>query len=179
MSSDKKFSRINELSKFTAETRTLGNSLVEIQKQLERANLPRQIIHQDFCPSNVLFRKNEEPIVIDFEIARLDWRVIDLISGWERFCKNRAGLNTKTMKIFLHAYQREVRLSENEFKYIPLVWKYLNLTNSIFNFHKFCITGSRPSLVYGYRSLKNVNSKAGAYNFVKDLIRSNDLNFPS
>lgn len=178
-SSDEKFTRMKELSIFMAESQNLGDSLVEIQKQLRPVNLPRQIIHKDFGPSNILFRKNEKPIVIDFEIARLDWRVIDLINGWERFCKNRFGLSRKKMKIFLDAYQKEVRLSENEFKYIPLVWKYLNLTGCIFNFHKFCITGSRSAFAYACRSLKKANWQAEDYNIVQTVTQSNGLFLPS
>ncbi len=178
-SSDKKFTRMKELSIFIGESQNLGDSLVEIQKQLRPVNLPRQIIHKDFGPSNILFRKNEKPIVIDFEIARLDWRVVDLINGWEKFCNSKFGFSQKKMKIFLDAYQKEVRLSENEFKYIPLVWKYLNLTACIFSFHQFCLTGSRPLLAYACRSFKKANWKAGDYNFVKTIIHSNDFISPS
>lgn len=172
--SDGKNIKNTKLSIFLAEYRSLGKLLVEVQKQLQQANLPRQIIHKDFGQSNIIFRKNKSPIVIDFEIARLDWRVIDLINAWEKFCRNRFRYSEKKMKIFLDAYQKEVNLSQNEFKNIQLVWKYLNITRCIFHFHKFSITGSKLSLAHANRYLKQTRWKADHYNKVKTVTDSKE-----
>ena len=77
------------LSKLHAEINTLRTNLVKTENFLENANLPKQIVHVDFSRSNVLFRKNALPIVVDFEIARMDWRIIDVVNGLSAFCVRR------------------------------------------------------------------------------------------
>ncbi len=127
--------------------RDLENELKQTNALIDDANLPRQIIHKDYGPSNLLFRKNELPIVIDFEIARLDWRVVDIIDGWQGFCVDRTGYNVEKMKCFLDAYQFHMPLTADEFKMIPEVWKLLQIRSCIRYWYAYCMTGNRVSLV--------------------------------
>ena len=137
--------------------RKLEDQLVRSIEILDEAGLPRQIIHKDYNQSNILYRKNKSPVIIDFEIARLDWRLIDIIDGWEAFAKDKFMYNPKKMGIFFKAYQDKNRLHEDELRFIPLVWKYLNLTRCILHLHNYVTTKDTYSIHEAYRFLKQTN----------------------
>lgn len=132
----------------------LENGLKKTNALIDDANLPRQIIHKDYGPSNLLFRKNALPVVLDFEIARLDWRIVDIIDGWQGFCIDRFGYNIKKMKYFLDAYQAHLPLTRDEIKLMPAVWKLIELRSCIRYWYAYCHTGDRVSLT---KACKNLN----------------------
>ena len=49
-------------------------SLSDLEQQLNKADLPKQIIHGDYGPYNLLINAEKIIAVLDFEVARLDWR---------------------------------------------------------------------------------------------------------
>ena len=52
---------------------------------------PRQVIHGDWHPGNLLFASGEVTAVVDFDSARMDVRVMDLASGALQFSLLRGG----------------------------------------------------------------------------------------
>jgi len=50
------------------------------------ATLPKQIIHSDYVPSNVLLQAGRVSGVLDFEFAAPDLRAMDFAVGLEHFC---------------------------------------------------------------------------------------------
>jgi Ser/Thr protein kinase RdoA (MazF antagonist) len=157
---------------------TFADDLIKVNSFLEQAGLPYQIIHKDFGKSNVLFRKNGEPVVVDFEIARMDWKIIDLINGWEQFCKNKSGFSGKKLKIFLNAYIEKQPLHEIEFNYIFYVWKYLNITRSIFFVNDFLTFNKEKSFKKALHYLKEANWNCEDYKLMKDIIGKKNMLIP-
>lgn len=137
-------------------TEYLVDSLLMTDSILKEADLDCQIIHKDFGQANVIYRCNNSPIIIDFEIARMDWRIIDLIDGWENFCSGWSGFSLGKMKIFYNAYNNTVRLSENELVFIPIIWKFLNTTKCILFLNKYCETGNKQALKKAYRFFNTI-----------------------
>jgi homoserine kinase type II len=141
-----KNNRKHKSSSLIQRARDLENILVHNTSMLNSADLPRQIIHKDYGPSNLLFRKNAPPVVLDFEIARLDWRIVDIISAWQGFCETRSGYSLNKMKIFLDSYQTHMPLISAEIELIPAVWEFLEIRGCINYWHNYCSTGDKVSL---------------------------------
>jgi Ser/Thr protein kinase RdoA (MazF antagonist) len=89
---------------------------------------PRQIIHADWHPGNMLFRDNHVVAVIDYDSARLLPRVIDvangalqfsIIGGDEDVTKWPEYLDETRFKRFLRGYDEVMLLSEAEIGVMP------------------------------------------------------------
>lgn len=66
----------------------LGVSYLDAAKRVENlgfSNWPRQIIHGDWHPGNMLFKGSRVSAVIDYDTARLCPRIIDLANGALQF----------------------------------------------------------------------------------------------
>ena len=89
---------------------------------------PKQIVHADWHPGNMLFRENRVVAVIDYDSARNLPRVIDIangalqfsiIGGDEDVSKWPEYLDESRFKRFLRGYDEVNLLSEAEIKTIP------------------------------------------------------------
>ena len=89
---------------------------------------PRQIVHADWHPGNMLFRDNHIVAVIDYDSARLLPRIIDaangalqfsIIGGDEDVAKWPEYLDESRYKRFLRGYDEVMLLSEAEIRTIP------------------------------------------------------------
>jgi Ser/Thr protein kinase RdoA (MazF antagonist) len=132
----------------------LEEALVQLDIVLTEVDLPRLLIHADYGPYNLLFRKNAPPIILDFEMARLDWRVTELIKAWYRFCYDKFGFRINKMKYLLEAYQTRFPLTEGELEFIPAVWEYVNIRQCILNWYNYCKTRADVSLARAQKNLK-------------------------
>lgn len=134
----------------------LKEELSRLDNLLQKSNLIRSIIHGDYGPYNLLFQKNGPTVVLDFEMARLDWRMVDIIQAWHRFCHSRFGYNLKRMKLFLNAYQEQTLLSSIELKLIGDVWKHINMRGLIRNLYNYSISDKVSSLEAAIKSLDKI-----------------------
>src|SRR3954467_9570743 len=89
---------------------------------------PKQIVHADWHPGNMLFRDNRVVAVIDYDSARYLQRVVDIangalqfsiIGGDEDVSKWPEYLDEIRFKRFLRGYDEVMLLSEAEIKTIP------------------------------------------------------------
>jgi homoserine kinase type II len=89
---------------------------------------PKQIVHADWHPGNMLFRDNRVVAVIDYDSARFLPRIIDIangalqfsiIGGDEDVSKWPEYLDESRFKRFLRGYDEVNLLSEAEIKTIP------------------------------------------------------------
>jgi len=122
---------------FQRQASYVGDLIYGVGDRLSRVELPCQIIHKDYNRSNLLFRKNRSPVIIDFEMARLDWKVIDIISGWEGFCYHKKGINLDKARLFLRSYLRKNTLTKDEMDLIPTVWQFLDLRRFVLSWHRY------------------------------------------
>jgi serine/threonine protein kinase len=91
-------------------------------------NWPKQIVHADWHPGNMLFRENRVVAVIDYDSARLLPRIIDtangclqfsIIGGDEDVAKWPDYLDENRYKRFLKGYDDVMLVSQGEISVIP------------------------------------------------------------
>lgn len=116
--------------------------LCQLDQALEAADPLRLIIHGDYGPNNLLFKTGAPPVVLDFEIARLDWRLTDLARSVSRFAFNRFGFDGTTMKCFLSAYTALHPVTADELHLMLAVWKFLLIRRAIVCWHHACTAQS-------------------------------------
>jgi len=119
----------------------IQDTLYQLDHALRVAALPRLIIHGDYGPYNLLAKPNESVIVLDFELARLDWRITDLAKAIPNFARNRrTGFSFRHMECFLDAYQARSSLSAEELRLIPTVWQFLCIRRLVVCWCHYCDT---------------------------------------
>lgn len=91
-------------------------------RALVDAGFPRLVIHGDYGLHNLLFQPPDVAVPLDFELARLDLRLNDLISvlGKHRYEGGRYDL--ESMETFLRAYAEGFPLTSDERRLLPDAW---------------------------------------------------------
>lgn len=91
-------------------------------------NWPKQIVHADWHPGNMLFRDNRVVAVIDYDAARMLPRVLDIangalqfsiIGGDENCAKWPDYMDESRFRRFLRGYDDVMLLSEAEIRTLP------------------------------------------------------------
>lgn len=111
-----------------------GRMLAELQQLdevLQAAPLPRLVIHGDYAIQNLIFQRDSTVVPLDFELARLEWRLSDLVTSLNRFQRGAAQYDQGSMGHFVAAYQAEWPLGEEEWRYLPLVWRFRRLQKAV------------------------------------------------
>ena len=89
---------------------------------------PKQIVHADWHPGNMLFKDNRVVAVIDYDAARVQPRVIDIANGALQFSIIGGDEDIRTwpdyidesrFKRFLRGYDEVMLLSEAEVRTVP------------------------------------------------------------
>jgi homoserine kinase type II len=102
---------------------------------------PRQIVHADWHPGNMLFRENHVVAVIDYDAARLLPRIIDIangalqfsiIGGDEDVSKWPEYLDETRFKRFLRGYDEVMLLSQAEIRAIPWLMAEALIAEAVF-----------------------------------------------
>jgi homoserine kinase type II len=104
------------------------NHAAGIVQELGIDNWPKQIVHADWHPGNMLFRDNRVVAVIDYDSARLLPRIIDvangalqfsIIGGDEDVSKWPEYADEARYKRYLRGYDEVLLLSQAEIKALP------------------------------------------------------------
>jgi Ser/Thr protein kinase RdoA (MazF antagonist) len=135
----------------------LGESLQQLGETLQKAPLPRTIIHGDYGAYNLLFRRNAPVTVLDFEIARIDWRATELVDALQRFSYNRFGLNLDKMTYLIKSYQTHSPVHPDEVRLLPDVWTFLNVRRCILHWWHYCDTHDAQRLAQARWNLKLID----------------------
>ena len=102
---------------------------------------PKQIVHADWHPGNMLFRDNFIVAVIDYDSARLLPRIIDAANGALQFSilggdedvgKWPDYVDESRFKRFLRGYDEVMLLSEAEIRSIPWLMIEALIAESVF-----------------------------------------------
>ncbi|RPI35101.1 MAG: hypothetical protein EHM70_00735 [Chloroflexota bacterium] len=118
----------------------IESRLRELDVYLRAADPTRLIIHGDYGPYNLFFKQDRPVIILDFELARLDWRLSDLANALPSFARSRLGFNYTRMADFLGAYQSVFPIDQQELQLLPDVWLFLTLRRVIVCWHRYCET---------------------------------------
>ena len=102
--------------------------LVELDATLRTADLSQVVIHGDYGLHNLLFADDASAIVCDFELARLDRRLVDLVIVLSRI-GDRGG------RSFLRGYRSAASLRPDEVQLMPMVWEFHHLTGAVRSWH--------------------------------------------
>ena len=102
---------------------------------------PKQIVHADWHPGNMLFRDNHVVAVIDYDAARLLPRIIDIangalqfsiIGGDEDVVKWPDYIDETRFKRFLRGYDEVMLLSQAEIRTIPYLMAEALIAEAVF-----------------------------------------------
>lgn len=157
---------LDKLSECVRSTTTRTHSLAERANELEgmlraldaelsEMNLPRTTIHGDYGPHNLLFLKNAPVVILDFEIARLDWRALEVVNALWRFGgSSRALIRQKNMKWFFYAFNARLPLTPVELAAIPLLWNFSHVRRCILNWYEYQRAHDEFNLSKAYRHLE-------------------------
>jgi Ser/Thr protein kinase RdoA (MazF antagonist) len=101
--------------------------LAALDATLSEASPTRGLIHGDYGPYNLLVRLGAPIVVIDFELARLDWHLTDLATAIPRFAANRLRFSASAARAFVDGYRLCHPLSDDELQWLPDVASFLAL----------------------------------------------------
>jgi len=102
----------------------IRSTLVDTGEELAAAALFTTVIHGDFGIHNLIFPDLHHPVVHDFELARRDWRLVDLAITVAR-------LRPPAASSFLAAYRNHAAIDESEWREFPTVWRHYHLVGAI------------------------------------------------
>lgn len=88
----------------------------------ERSDLSKLVIHGDYAPWNVLFRPGQPPVVLDFNEARLDLKIYDIMLATFRFAWSDHYPNQDRLLAFQAGYSQTGQLHKSD----------INLAGSVF-----------------------------------------------
>lgn len=133
----------------------LEERLVEVDARL-RATAPRvTIIHGDFGPHNVLVT-GSGPVLHDFELARTDWRLTDVVMLLSRLRSPVA------KRSFVESYQVAASVSEDEWAALDDVWLHHTLTGAIQAWNTYLRRGDPSRLGLARRRAEQAVAAGGA-----------------
>jgi homoserine kinase type II len=90
--------------------------------------LPRQIVHGDYALGNVLVAGDQVTAILDFEVAGIDMRLIDVAAA---LLQSTDDLRPDEVAAFCGGYASHVHLTEGEHDALPTVLRYRTLGSAI------------------------------------------------
>jgi Ser/Thr protein kinase RdoA (MazF antagonist) len=121
---------------------------------LERTEPTRGVIHGDYGPYNILFRRGKPVFIVDFELARLDWLLTDLASALRTFASHRRGFDWDEATLFVSAYRSVAPIDLWELRLLPTVWQFLALRRFVVCLDRFRTTAEDTWLAEADRRLR-------------------------
>lgn len=109
----------------------LLDDMNQLDGTLSEAALPRIIIHGDYGLHNLIYQSLDTAVPVDYELSRLEWRLSDLVSVVSKFRYKDGSYDFESIAQFMHAYQAEYPITEDEWNKFPLVWKYYKLMKAV------------------------------------------------
>ncbi|HEY3671108.1 MAG TPA: phosphotransferase [Acidimicrobiia bacterium] len=106
-----------------ARVETTLETLAALERTLAPVGLPRLVVHGDFGLHNLLFPSPDRAVVVDFESARLDWRINDLVSALGKYRRRDRRYDVESMETFLRAYTECFPLTAVECELFAEVWQ--------------------------------------------------------
>lgn len=147
----------------------VNHELLSLDSVLSSADLHRQVIHGDYGPYNLLFKPGERITIIDFEMTRIDWLVVDLAKSYQHFGMNRFGIQPARISSFLAGYEAMIPLDRDDVRLIPSVWRFLTLRRVVVYWDRYSETGQLRWLREAQRKLDLAEAITGATDMLTRL----------
>ena len=126
------------------ESNNIIDELHRLSEMLRHASLPRLVIHGDYGFHNLIFHKASRLTVLDFELARLEWRLSDIVLILSRYWGRGKQRNFELVaQIFLSEYEKEYPLCPEERRLFEQVWRFQNLRSAVKYWNSYFATGRR------------------------------------
>jgi len=109
--------------------------------QLDQAGLKRLIVHGDYGLHNLVYPQDAPITVLDFETARLEWRLSDLVSALSRLRFKSGAYDFAAMAAFLRGYTSYFPIPKDEWEWLPSVWRFYKLRSAIIYWNSYFETG--------------------------------------
>lgn len=117
------------------------DEMIELDELLRNTSLLRLIIHGDFGLHNLIFPPNGAVTIMDFETARLEWRLSDLVSALSRLRYGDGRYNFESIQSFIAGYQAIFPLQAEEWELLPSVWRFHKLRSALIYWNSYFETG--------------------------------------
>lgn len=132
-----------------------------LDEKLSKVPLMRTIIHGDFGLHNLIFQKNGKMVLTDYETARLEWRLADLVSTLSRNRSQDTMYHFGSIKNFLTGYFSVSIIPEEEWHCLPDVWMFFKLRSVFIGWNTYFERGSKlSSALDAYHQAKWVQDNA-------------------
>jgi Ser/Thr protein kinase RdoA (MazF antagonist) len=128
----------------------VGHRIIALQDALDDAPLSRSVIHGDYGLHNILFRRDGTPILHDFELARLDWRLIDIVTVLSRVQGRLAGA-------FLEGYEDVAGPPGDEWRFLSDVWQFYRLSGAVQSWFTYARFGDARRLATARRRVEEAD----------------------
>ncbi len=129
----------------------IAERLVELESQLEAQSFSQTVIHGDYGLHNLIFTAPDRAVVHDFELARRDRRLVDLVVVVSRL---PLGLRRE----FLEAYRSAAGLQMEEFSALALVWEEYRLRGAVRSWRNALQMNSRARMATAARRLREAET---------------------
>lgn len=112
----------------------IGDTLASLGERLEATGLPRLVIHGDYGVHNLSYHRDGSLTLHDFELARIEWRLVDVVSVLSR-------LRLERSHDFMTAYHATYPLTAAEWRALPEVWQVYKLSGAVLYWHTYMEIG--------------------------------------
>jgi len=112
------------------EAARLVDEIEVLDRALSEAELVRLVIHGDYGLHNLLYSRGVA-IPVDFEVARLDWRVNDLVSALGKHRYRGGHYDFESMEVFARAYGAVYPLTAIEQEKFADAWRLYKLQAAV------------------------------------------------
>jgi Ser/Thr protein kinase RdoA (MazF antagonist) len=102
----------------------IADRITTLDGSLTGAPLTRSVIHGDHGIHNVIVKKDGTIVLHDFELSRLDWRLIDLVIVMSR-------VELRDGRTFLDGYDAAAGSPVGERRFLPEVWEHYRLCGAV------------------------------------------------
>jgi len=115
-------------------------------------DMPKQVVHYDYAPKNLIFDNGRVIAVLDFGEVRVDFRASDVVRGLTSFAgMMRYDMDWRTAAMFLQTYRLEFPLYEKEIESLSDLMRW-RILGSIIRVMEICLkTDYRPDMAGFYR----------------------------
>lgn len=108
-----------------------ATELRRLSERLAARQLPLTVVHGDFGPYNLMLKRGAPAVLVDYELARLDWRLVDLATGLVWWAQRRRRFDVDAARRVLSAYRASTDASTDELQLIPEVLALLALQRAV------------------------------------------------
>ena len=148
------------------------DELSRVDETLRLAEPTRLIIHGDYGLHNIVFDR-DVVTPIDFESSRLEWRLSDLVSALSRLRYGDGSYNFDSIRNFIQGYQEAYPIGAEEWRLLPLVWRFHKLRASLIYWNSYFETGGPARKLISARDA--VGQADWAMNNPETLLRLNSV----